>query len=382
MILFQSFFFKVKNTYDTTLFILCIFAIVRKKVIVSVTNDITTDQRVYKVCKSLLSMGFELELIGRLHNWSKPLNRDYPTHRINTIFLSGPLFYLEFNIRLLFLLIFKPCTTLLSNDLDTLPANYFASIIKNVPLVYDSHELFTEVPELMDRPIKKKLWKKIESFFLPKLKNSYTVCDSIAQYYNNTYGIKMKVIKNVPYLANQFTVEKTKTIIYQGNMNPGRGIDLAIRSMKYLIDFELKIIGNGPGFKDLKELAKTEKVAQRVVFYGRMNYDDMQQHTRQASLGILFEEPYGLSFQYCLPNKLFDYIHACTPVLATPLLEVKKVIDNFPVGEVLADREPKNIALQIRQMTDNMDVYRFEDAIGNYNWENEQPILDSIFLDK
>ena len=159
------FFFKVKNTYDTTTFILCIFAIVRKKVIVSVTNDISTDQRVYKVCRSLLSMGFEVELIGRLHSWSKPLKREYKTHRIKTVFFSGPMFYLEFNIRLCFLLLFKPCNTLLSNDLDTLPANYFASLVKGSNLVFDSHELFTEVPELMTRPFKKKIWKGIESFF-------------------------------------------------------------------------------------------------------------------------------------------------------------------------------------------------------------------------
>ena len=325
-------------------------------------------------------MGFEVELIGRLHSWSKPLKREYKTHRIKTVFFSGPMFYLEFNIRLCFLLLFKPCNTLLSNDLDTLPANYFASLVKGSNLVFDSHELFTEVPELMTRPFKKKIWKSIESFFLPKLKHAYTVCDSIAHHYNEAYGIKMKVIKNVPLRQSYLAATKTKSIIYQGNMNPGRGIDLAIKCMVYLPDFELKIIGNGPGFNGLKALAVKEGVARRVMFYGRMNYEDMQQHTREASIGVLFEEPYGLSFQYCLPNKLYDYIHAQTPVLASPLQEVQKVLDTYPVGDVLVDRNPEKIALQIREMTQAMDNYYFEQAINECHWQKEEAILKTIFF--
>ncbi len=358
---------------------MCIFANMMKKVIVSVTNDLNTDQRVFKVCQSLQKMGYEVELIGRLNSWSKPLKRDYSTHRFKTFFSSGPLFYLEFNFRVFFLLLFKPCNVLLSNDLDTLVSNYFASLFKGVPLVYDSHELFTEVPELMTRPYKKRLWKSIESFLLPKQKYSYTVCDSISNFYKEAYGVQMKVVKNVPLLKGSFSANKTKTLIYQGNMNPGRGIDLAIKCMPFLPDFILKIIGNGPGFSGLQQLAVQLGVSENVQFFGRIPYDEMEVHTRQAAVGILFEEPYGLSFQYSLPNKLFDYIHAQTPVLATPLVEVKQVIDKFPVGQTLVDRHPKNIARQIIQMVENNHQFRFEDAMNEYNWQNEERVLASIF---
>ena len=363
-----------------TLLNLCIFASVRKKIIVSVTNDINTDQRVFKVCQSLQKMGFEVSLIGRLNSWSKPLKREYYTHRINNIFKRGPLFYIEFNVRLFFLILFKPCSALLSNDLDTLPANYFAAKIKNISLIYDSHELFTEVPELVNRPFKRRIWQSIESSLLPKLNQSYTVCDSISDHYKNSYNIQMKVIKNVPISKGLEPIPKTKTIIYQGNMNPARGIDLIISCMKYLPDFELKIIGNGPGYSLLKQLAESENVADRVIFFGRLPYDKMQKHTQEASIGILFEEPFGLSFEYSLPNKLFDYIHAHTPVLSTPLVEVKKVLAEFSVGELLENREPKNVSKQILRMVENQSKYSFESAIKTYNWQNEEKVLKTIFL--
>ena len=358
----------------------------RKKVIVSVTNDISTDQRVHKVCQSLESMGFEVILWGRKLSFSQVLYRSYTTKRMTLLFSSGPLFYLEYNFRLFLILLFSKSHLLLSNDLDTLLANFLASKCKGVPLVYDSHELFPEVPELIHRPAKKKIWESLERWILPKIKHSYTVCHSIAQFYKDRYGIAMKVVRNVPYLSPSSSAHtSSKTIIYQGGMNPGRGLELAIEMMSYLDDFKLKIIGKGDELKALKALAQQKGVEHKVEFLGRLPFNDLKAHTEQASIGILFEEPIGLSFEYSLPNKLFDYIHADTPVLASSLVEVKSIMNHYQIGELIRERTPQSIAKQIEEMFQKISSYDFTKAKKELNWQNESQILEGVFspfLDK
>lgn len=354
----------------------------RKKVIVSVTNDISTDQRVFKVCNSLQAMGFEVELIGASRPWSVALNRDYSCKRMKMWFNTGPLFYFEYNLRFFFLLLFKPAAVLLSNDLDTLLANYLISKLKNIPLVYDSHELFPEAPELLERPFKKRLWERLESFLLPKIKHAYTVCESIQSYYKALHGIDMKVVRNVPNLCSKPSRDRnTKTLLYQGNINPGRGLEVAIKSMSFLPDYRLKIIGNGIGLNKLKALSETEGVSSQVEFLGRLPFEDLKKHTESASIGILFEEPLGLSFEYSLPNKLFDYIHAETPVIASPLIEVKKIVEKYKVGELLVDRNPEHIAQQIQAMESKLSTYEFGKAKAELNWKNEEKVLKLVFAD-
>ena len=140
-----------------------------KKVIISVSNDLTTDQRVNKTCLALQKWGCEVLLVGCIRNEIIPIDRLFKTHRFSPLFKHGPFFYAELNIRLFFFIILNKADFVVSNDLDTLLANYLASRIKNIPIVYDSHELFTEVPELANRKFVKSIWNRIEKLIFPKL---------------------------------------------------------------------------------------------------------------------------------------------------------------------------------------------------------------------
>ena len=133
----------------------------KKRIISSVTNDLLTDQRVHRICKSLSNHDFEVSLIGRRKKSSIALEgRSYSCKRFHLIFEKGPLFYMEYNLRLFVFLLFSNVDLLISNDLDSLLANYLVSRVRNLPIVYDSHEFFTEVPELIKRKMQSESLKE------------------------------------------------------------------------------------------------------------------------------------------------------------------------------------------------------------------------------
>ena len=268
------------------------------------------------------------------------------------LFNSGPLFYAAFNFRLFWFLLFQKHTLLLSNDLDTLLPNFIVSKLKRSVLIYDSHELFPEAPELQNRPFVKSIWENLERFLLPKLKHAYTVCRSIADHYLKQYGLKMEVVRNVPFRKMKIEHDKKqKTLIYQGAINPGRGLELAIESLVYLNDYKLLIVGGRHGWDELKKLAEVPGVDQQIEFVGRVPYEELAKFTGQATVGLLLEEPLGKSFEYALPNKLFDYIHADLPFVASNLIEVKRIVEAYGVGEIIQERTPQSLAKQIRNMS-------------------------------
>ncbi|PQJ23532.1 glycosyltransferase family 4 protein [Tenacibaculum sp. SG-28] len=357
-----------------------------QRILVSVTNDITTDQRVAKVCSSLEKSGYEILLVGRLRSDSVPLQRSYSTLRLKLWFEQGPLFYAEYNIRLIILLLFTRKDIILANDLDTLPACYLASVLQRKTIVYDSHELFPEIPELTNRPRIKKIWECIEAIIVPKLANCYTVCDSIAGYYYSKYKTKFSVVKNVPRKENEAialdTFQKAKnknTIIYQGAVNKGRGIELVLESMHLLPEWIFLIIGSGDIISKIQNEISTKNLQQQVLLLGKLSPEELRKVTPMATIGISLEEDMGLSYRYALPNKVFDYIQARVPVLTSDLPEMKKIIEQYAIGEVLTKRTPEQFATTVQQIANSDYGNNLERARAELIWEKEEIILQSLF---
>lgn len=355
-----------------------------KKVIVSVTNDLATDQRVEKVCSSLQKNGFEIILVGRKLPHSLPSNRSYKTKRFRLLFNKGFLFYAEYNFRLFWWLLFTKKDILLSNDLDTLLPNFLVSKLQGKKLVFDSHELFSEVPELVNRPFVKNVWMRLERWLYPKLKNTYTVCNSIADIYNTSYQTNFKVVRNIPTkkeVAQGSAPFKTgkKIILYQGALNVGRGLELMINTIPFLDDFIFVIIGSGDIEENLKQHVSHQNLEEKVTFLGRLSPKELQKITPTASVGISLEEDLGLNYRFALPNKLFDYIKAEVPVLVSDLPEMKQIVSDYNVGEVVAKRTSKNIAKQIKNIANSDYSNQLKKAKNELIWANEEQVLLSIF---
>jgi glycosyltransferase involved in cell wall biosynthesis len=362
----------------------------KKKIFVAVTNDISTDQRVHKISNYLVSKNFDVLVYGRVLPTTFSVKRTYQIQRKKHLFNHHFLFYAEYNFRLFFKLLFYKCDVILANDLDTLPACFFASKFKKAELVYDSHELFSEGPELQGRNFVKGFWKTLEHFFLPKIKKAYTVSQSIADYYNTKYNANFGVVKNVPLLEREISKvgakfpTECKTILYQGVLNPGRGIKPMVKALHLLENVDLIIIGYGKVEAELRQFVKDEFLEKRIHFLGRIPHEELPNYTKIATIGMVLEEPLGLSFEYSLPNKLFDYIHAELPIICGNLTEIKKVVETYKVGVVVEDYSPEKIAEKIQELIDNHALYyqiklNQQKAKKGFCWENEQRLLDNYF---
>lgn len=366
----------------------------KRRIIVSVISDLVSDQRVHRVCSFLQENDFNVLLIGRRSKKSLPLQeRNYPVQRIRCFFNSGILKYAEFNFRLFFKILFKKSNLLLSNDLDTLVPNYIVSKIRSKKLFYDTHEFFTGMPELQDKPFKKRIWRKIEKFILPHLKNIYTVSDAVAGRYKKEYGISMKVVRNVPFLTslpqpavkNPFPEEKIILLLQGSGINKDRGAEELIQSMSLLPgNFFLVLIGGGERWEDLKALSDTLSLSNRIRFIEKVPFEELKQYTMHAHLGFSLDKPINLNYRLSLPNKVFDYIHAGIPVVASEITEVKRILETYEVGTTIPEVTADNIAAKVLEIFDSRLSYdkwkqNTAAAAKELCWQKEQTVLKRIF---
>jgi glycosyltransferase involved in cell wall biosynthesis len=352
-----------------------------KRILIAVSNDLVTDQRVLKVSGSLFKHGYEVFLIGRRRKNTLNSRMVFPYKRLRLLFNRSFLFYAELNIRLFLYLLFSKADIYYANDTDTLPACFLASKIRKKQLIFDAHELFPETPELRDRPFVKKFWTKIEDLIFPHLNTSFTVCDSIANYYRNKYGINMQVLRNVPHLSElpteqKITVPDKKIILYQGAINMGRGLEWVINAMPYIKDAVLYIIGDGDLLMELKQKVKMLGLESKVIFHGKVSGKELQSYTSSGDIGLCLLENKGLSYYYSLPNRVFAYLHAHVPILASPFPEIVQIVKKHHTGILTDEYEPHKLAATIQAMLENpMDTTHFDTVKKLYCWEQEEKIL-------
>ena len=365
--------------------------------IVSVINDLVSDQRVHRTSLTLKNAGYDVLLVGRKRRKSPFLmSRDYETHRMVLLFEKGPFFYAEFNLRLFFFLLTHKAALLISNDLDTLLPNFIIQKLRKTPLVYDAHEYFTGVPELVKRPLVQRFWKKLEQKIMPSIRYMVTANDSIAALYQKEYDIIPLVIRNIPlskktesgYTPSRFDLELSedkKIILLQGaGININRGAEEAVLAMQFTEGAILLIIGDGDVIPILKSMVLDLNLHDKVRILPRQPLERLAAYTSLADIGITFDKDTNINYRFSLPNKLFDYIQVGLPVLASPLPEVKKIIDKYGCGAFIDNYHPQHIAACFTHIL-NDDQFLIEcrsnalKASILLNGETEQLELLSLF---
>ena len=364
-----------------------------KRVIVSVTNDLVTDQRVHKSCVLLQESGFEVTLVGRKLPGSLPLDRTYKTHRFSLLFKAGAFFYAEYSIRLFLFLLIRRADLFWSNDLDTLWPNYWISKLKNKPLIYDTHEYFTGVPELESRPKVQRVWKKIEKSIFPNLEHIITVNQSIANLYKKEYGKNLVVVRNIPPIFDVRTPSSRKNwglpeneivFILQGSgINIDRGAEEAVAAIAETKSAHLVILGGGDVLPALNEIVDRLQLQHRVHFFPRMPYAKMMECTGLADVGLTLDKDTNVNYRFSLPNKLFDYLQAGIAVIASGVVEVKNIVESYQVGRIIKSHNPSDIAQLMNEFIENEALLaelkrNATEAARSLHWDEEKRNLTQM----
>ena len=366
----------------------------KKIAFVSVINDLVTDNRVNKTCMALIECGYDVTLVGRKLSNSLPIpNWTFKTIRLKMIFKKGPAFYFFFNFRLFFVGLINKTDLFYANDLDTLAPMFLLSKLKKKPLIYDSHELFCEVPELKSSRIKKSIWQKLEGYIIPKLQTCITVNVSIAKIYEAKYNVPFYIIRNISDFDQSFIPksrvqlslpEDKKIILLQGaGINVDRGAEELIDAMEFVQNAVLYIIGSGDVWENLKQKVSFNKSIQnKVVLINKLPKSELINYTFNADLGLSIDKNTNLNYLYSLPNKIFDYIQAEIPILASRLPEIENIILQYKIGDFIDDHNPKTIANKLNEMlySQQLSSYKKYLAIAKkeITWKSEKEKLLTI----
>lgn len=362
-----------------------------KNILFCVSSDVVTDQRVLRHCNTLINNGFNVTVVARKTDSSLELPPlPYRVKRFYMVFQKGPLFYLFFNVRLLLFLLFQPKSILWSNDIDTLVPCYLIKCLKNQKLVFDAHELFTEVPELENKTLKKNLWRWVERVFAPKANLRLTVNQSLAEQFKLRYDLPFYVVRNVqkksapgPALTREtlgIPMHQLLCVLQGSGLNKGRGLMETVEAISLLDNVILLVIGSGNAVEDAQSYCRSLKLTERIRFIPRIPYREMMAYTRMADIGLAFDTHPCLNFQLALPNKIFDYFHAGIAVLCGPQPEIKKLVEQYECGLVMPQVTPKTIAENLRFFQENPERLascKRQSSIASEteNWEIEEKSL-------
>lgn len=335
----------------------------------------------YRICTSLAENGYRVTLVGRKLPSSLPLKKEkFGQKRVHCLFNKGKLFYAEYNVRLFFFLLFKKMDAVCAIDLDTILPCLYISKWKNIPRIYDAHELFTGLKEVATRPRIKKFWTGVEKKTVPQFKFGYTVSESIAEEFKRRYGVKYEVVRNMSRLR-EFDEQPSpeKFLLYQGAVNEARAFEQLIPALKY-IDGKLVVCGDGNFMGKLKELIKENNVGDKVELKGMLSPSELWTISQKAAIGMGVAENTGINQYLALPNKFFDYIHAGLPQIAMNFPEYQKINRQFEVAVLLDDISPERIAEAVNNLLHNAVLYQrlrqnCLQARQLLNWQQEEKKL-------
>jgi glycosyltransferase involved in cell wall biosynthesis len=218
----------------------------------------------------------------------------------------------------------------------------------------------------------------------------FTVNDTIAEIYSKKYKVDVRVVRNVPVFH---PLEKRKTraelglpegflVILQGAfMDKDRGVIEAVRAMKYLPQVHLLLVGAGEEWEAAGVLREQLKLASQITILPKQPFEKLRQLTASADVGLTLDKAVHNNYLFSLPNKLFDYIHAGIPVVASPLPEVQKVVLDHGIGAVIVDWDPEHIAQTIRTVLDQPKATfttNLHQAASRFQWAHEAEVITRI----
>lgn len=362
-------------------------------------SDLHFDYRIFREATSLHQAGHRVSIIAAAFR-SGPLTgwHDFETYLI-------PIDRNQ-SLRRLYPLFWKKASTLLqqidadayhAHDLDALWPTSRAAQHRDRPLVYDSHEFWIEQSSLVGRKLMRGFWSQLEKRLIGRVDRTITVSQSIADSLQERYGLsEVSVLRNLPLyrppmesdlIRSELNLDAERPIVlYQGGFLTENGLREQIEAARDFGDAAFVLVGDGPCETILKEQVRQSRLENRVFFIARVPFHQLHSYTCSADLGLCLIKGSGKSFYYSLPNKLFEYMMAGLPVLASNFPEMQHVVEQTDAGTVADPSDITAISRAVRALlADPAQRQRQRKAALKaaqcYHWEQEAEVLVQLYAE-
>ncbi len=360
-------------------------------VLIIVSSDPRYDTRSTKFLKTLTEAGHRAMVVGVCSDGKKDDTTAIVRAPVNA--KSGKRFFKEFYQGVVPHALKATAKVVIAGDLFSLPPAILNKVRHNrkssqVRLIYDSKELYDELPSLKRKRSSFIFWDLLERSSIRYVDSAFTVNDSIAEILGRRWTIPFTVVRNVPEKTDSRpgprSFEKI-TLAFSGGLQLGRGLHSLIRLLTLLPDkYELKIIGDGLLRGELEELASSLNVTHRVRFTGRVKSEKVVEELSKAHIGIYLMENSGLCHYLALPNKFFQFISARLPVIVPTFPEMEKIVNRYGIGAAVDPSDLKRTAELVMEFTGDPGMYsklldNCERAALELNWDVEKRrFLDAV----
>lgn len=368
-----------------------------KKIFIAFLGNPRFDSRITNLSNSLREDGCKVSVLG--FDWFIS-SEDYFDEETKIFAIKKNKFSLFFYLQFVFILISELVSSdaevYFAEDLYTLPFVTTIAKIKRAKVYYNSREIYAHLGGLRNRPMLQKVVKSIEKFFITKVDLVLTTGPLDSEYIEKLYNISdTLVVRNIPLyqktvskidLRKKYNIDQGRLIlIYQGVILPGRGLKQIINAVARLPKTVLVILGDGEQKNNFIELTNKLKISDRIIFAGTIDQKELINYTSGGNIGLSLIENISISYYHALPNKLFEYIMAGLPVLCSDLPQMKKIIDDYKVGESINIENEENIFTTLNKWCENpnlLDAYRINCAIAakELNWQEEYKRVKSRLL--
>ena len=356
----------------------------RVKIICCVTNELALDRRMHRICEALDCAGYEVELIGRKKRNGIPIiEKPYKQTELTCLFPKGKMFYFEFNLRLMLMLLAKSSTAIYAVDLDTLLACTVIAKLKRLKIIFDAHEWFTELPEVERRPMVRKFWTWVENWGTARADLRFTVGTSLAKTLSDQHNKTFHVVRNVPARDGKpakSTTLNRRAMVYLGALNEGRGLEVAIDALLELPNYDLWLVGEGDLSTELRKLVASYNLDKQVKFFGMTTADKWKKILPDAFVGLNLLESRSKSYYHSLANKFFDYIHVGIPGIHMRFPEYEMLNEQIETSLLLNTLSKNELLTAIRTLENDRELYsalkvNCRRAAELWNWEREREKL-------
>lgn len=371
----------------------------KKKLVSIVLNNFKNDSRVLKEINVLGSIGYDATICA-LQTGDEPLTEQHEHFRVlrepvkRKKLPKGQFFGLLIYFRLIFVIVkkYRKYDVWHCNDLEPLIMAWIAKKLNpKLKVVYDAHEYQRERNGRSG--VLKKMTAIIEPIVIKSADEVITVSQGIVDEYKRLYKLEqVHLIYNAPHkkqfsekydlFREKFNIPSDHTILlYQGIFTIGRGIDLLIESFRELKGEKLALVFLGGGMFEEK-VAKAAEEHENIHFHPSVPYTEIIKYSSSADFGLNSVENVCLSYFYCMPNKLFEYMQAGIPIITTPLHDCRNLVESRKLGLVIPSFEIDDFKKTFRlagETDPNSFTEALQQAAKDFNWELEAVKFQEIY---